>query len=89
MNCIVNLLLENETMAITLAQAKELKYGVTIHHVTAKNADGTPQRFRVSGKPKTWKTRPNEVRVPVKRGLYENGYLTERNIAEFSLGYGN
>jgi len=76
-------------MAITLEQAKALKNGDHIHHNTATNADGTPQRFRISGKPKTWKTRPNEVKVPIKRGMYENGYLTEDNIAEFSLGYGS
>ena len=76
-------------MAITLEQAKELKYGVTVHHISATNADGTPQRFRVSGKPKVWKTRPNEVKVPVKRGMYEYGYLTEHNIHEFNLGYGS
>ena len=76
-------------MAITLQEAKELQHGVTVHHVSATNADGTPQRFRVSGKPKTWKTRPNEVKVPVKRGMYENGYLTQDNISEFSLGYGS
>ena len=74
---------------ITLEQAKALKYGDHVHHVSAINADGTPQRFRVSGKPKTWKTRPNEVKVPVKRGMYENGYITEHNIDEVNLGYGN
>lgn len=76
-------------MAITLQQAKELRYGDQVHHISATNADGTPQRFRVSGKPKTWKTRPNNVRVPIKRGMYENGYLDHDNIKEFNLGYGS
>jgi hypothetical protein len=75
-------------MAITIEQAKALTYGDHLHHASATNADGTPQRFRVSGKPKIWKTRPDEVRVPVKRGMYENGYITQRNIGEFNLGYG-
>lgn len=33
------------------------------------------REFRVSGKPKTWKTRPNDVKVPIKYGLYDNAYL--------------
>lgn len=73
---------------ITLEQAKALKYGDYVHHTSATNADNTPQRFRVTGKVKTWKTRPNEVKIPIKRGMYEYGYLTEHNINEFSLGYG-
>jgi len=72
---------------ITLKQAKALKYGDYVHHKTAKNSDGTPQRFRVNGKPKTWKRSPERVQVPVKRGMYEFGYLTEHNISEFNLGY--
>ena len=74
---------------MTLREAKALLYGDRLHHKTAKNADGTPQRFRVSGKPKTWKTRPNEVRVPCKRGMYENGYIDHNNMSEFALGDGN
>lgn len=42
----------------------------------SEKIDGDKVReFRVSGKPKTWKTRPNDVKVPVKYGLYENAYL--------------
>lgn len=33
------------------------------------------REFRVSGRPKTWKTRPNDVKVPVKYGLYDNAYI--------------
>ena len=42
-------------MAITLEQAKNLKYGQILHHVTDKNADGTPRRWEVTGKVKIWK----------------------------------
>ena len=63
-------------MPITLEQAKNLKYGDELHHDTFKNADGkTPMRFRVSGAVKTWKRDENRIRVPLKRGLYETGYL--------------
>lgn len=61
---------------ITLEQAKKLGYGDTLEHKTLKNADKTPMRFRVSGQIKTWKRDENRIKVPIKRGLYENGYLT-------------
>lgn len=32
-------------------------------------------RLRVNGAPKLWKTRPNDIRVPYKYGLYEYGYF--------------
>jgi hypothetical protein len=61
---------------ITFEQAKQLQYGQEIQHVTLKNADGTPMKFRVSGSVKTWKREPYRVRIPIKRGLCETGYLT-------------
>ena len=67
-------------MTITLEQAKNLKYGDTLHHTKNRNADGTPQRWKVNGKPKTWKTRPNMVKVPVKHGLHDYDYLTEDDL---------
>jgi hypothetical protein len=65
---------------ITIGQAKELKYGQVLHHMVNKNADGTPQRWRVSGVAKTWKRDPNRVKVPVKHGLYKNDYITEYDL---------
>lgn len=70
---------------ITLEEAKNLTYRTVLHHNVYRNADGTPQRWRVNGKPKTWKTRPDEVRVPLKHGLYDYGYLTHENLDEFCL----
>ena len=65
---------------VTLQEAKNLSYGDMLHHTINKNADGTPQRWRVNGKPKTWKTRPNEVKVPLKYGLYRFDYLTKTDL---------
>jgi hypothetical protein len=64
-------------MALTLEQVKNLSYGDRVYFVQMyKPVEGTKVReFRVSGKPKTWKTRPNDVKVPVKYGLYENAYI--------------
>lgn len=40
-------------------------------------------RIRVSGSCQTWKTRPNEFRLPVKFGLYESGSISHDNATEF------
>lgn len=62
---------------MTLEQAKSLVIRQVIYHAHTKNADGTPQRWRVSGKVQTWKTRPHQVRVPLTHGLYVHDYLDE------------
>lgn len=36
---------------------------------------------RVTGRCATWKTRPDEFRLPVKHGLYESGAITHDNAA--------
>jgi hypothetical protein len=44
-----------------------------------------PNKWRASGKCKTWKTRPNEFKLPIKYGLYESGYLTHENAHLFEV----
>lgn len=34
-------------------------------------------RVRSNGACKTWKTRPNDFRLPVKHGLYSYGYIDQ------------
>jgi len=70
---------------VSLRDAKRLRSGTTLYHKRYKNADGSAERWRVSGKPKTWKTRPKEVQVPIKHGLYDYSYLTHYNLNEFTL----
>lgn len=53
------------------------------YHVTARNADGTAVRCRANGRCKTWKTRPDDFRLPVKYGLKRCFYLTPRNADEW------
>jgi len=65
---------------ITLEQAKNLTHGTILYHVTHRNADGSPQRWRVNGQPKTWKRSPDRVQVPIKHGLYSYDYLTENDL---------
>ena len=43
--------------------------------VNAKTEGNKVRQFRVSGKVQTWKTRPNDVKVPVKYGMYDNAYI--------------
>ena len=65
---------------ISLKQAKKLRLGQVLYHTTNRNSDGSPERWRVNGQVKTWKTRPNEVRIPIKYGLYSCDYLTHRDL---------
>lgn len=55
----------------------------TFHHWKEKNADGTPVRCRATGKCKTWKTRPDDFRLPVKYGLRHSFYITPANAHEW------
>ena len=70
---------------LTLQDAKNLRPGDMLHHTSNKNADGTPQRWKVNGQPKTWKTRPDEVRVPIKHGLYSFDYVTQNDLEMVEL----
>ena len=54
----------------------KLELGQTLYHISNRNADGSPQRWRVNGKVKLWKTRPDDYRVPLKYGLKTGDYLT-------------
>ena len=72
-------------MLITLNQAKKLKHDQVVYTPGFYNADGTAQRWRVSGMPKTWVKSPNKVRVPIKHGLYEHWTIDETNLHLFSL----
>lgn len=65
---------------ITLEQAKKLNYRDVLYHTINRNADGTPQRWRVNGAVKTWKRSPERVQVPLKHGLYDYDYLTEDEL---------
>lgn len=72
-------------MAITLEQARALKYGDILYHTKNKNSDGTPQRWRVNGAVKVWVRSPERLRVPIKHGLRSYDYITERDLDLVSL----
>ncbi len=56
---------------LSVDEAKTLRHGQTLY---ALLNDGTMGAVRVSGKPITWKTRPGDVEVPTKYGLYDNAH---------------
>ena len=72
-------------MSITLMQARNLEPGDILHHTYHKNADGTPQRWKVNGRVKVWRKDPSRVKVPVKHGLRDFDYLTEDELEFVSL----
>jgi len=44
-----------------------------------------PKNWRASGKCKTWVTRPEEFKLPIKFGLYKSAYLTHENACLFEV----
>lgn len=71
---------------MTLAEAKALKNGEYVHHVTKKNADGSPMRARVTSI-KTWKRAPDRVEVRVKHGMYDYAVFGESELGQLERGY--
>jgi len=70
---------------MNINEAKALKNGDMIHHVSRKNADGTPMRARVTSV-KTWKTRPYDVEVHVKHGMYDYAVFSACELHEIERG---
>lgn len=52
-------------------------------HVKDKGSDNKPIRCRATGACQTWKTRPNDFKLPVKHGMYNSFYLTHTNAHEW------
>jgi hypothetical protein len=69
---------------MTVDEAKQLRYREALINTETK------KRWYVNGAVKVWITRPEQVRVPIKHGLWTYGYLTESNaflfVKEFDHG---
>lgn len=70
---------------ITVSQAKKLRHGQYVWLLDYFDSDGRPAHARVTGAVKLWKTRPNDFEVPIKRGMWDSGYLTPSTASRFSL----
>ena len=77
---------------MTQEQAMHTQHGDILHYGECKIIVGRRggqtsriEAWRVSGQCRTWKTRPTELYLPIKHGLYTNHYVTERSMAMFHL----
>jgi len=70
---------------MTRNDAIKASYRDEFYHRTLRNSDGTAVRCRVNGTCKTWKTRPDDFRLPVKYGLKECFYITPDNAGDWTL----
>jgi len=79
---------------ITKEQATQLSHGEEVHftgqheccRIIGKRG-GVKENItkcRISGAPKLWK-RDGRFRIPVKYGLYENGYIDQDNCEQWHL----
>ncbi len=79
-------LLAGEELTITLEEAKDLQVGTVIYHRFNRNADGSPQRWKVNGQVKRWKRDRDRVKVPLKYGFKGSyGYLENDTLKWFCL----
>lgn len=72
---------------MTLGEIKALSSG---SHAEFIANDGTLRTVKINGAPKTWKTRPQDVSVSVKYGLYEYArFETTEALERFVVRVGN
>jgi hypothetical protein len=55
------------------------------YHKSLKDSKGNPLKAKRNGQNKLWKTRPNDFQIPVKRGLYDFGYINQDNCLEWTV----
>jgi hypothetical protein len=72
---------------VTKEQAIAAGFGRTeFHYGSFCATDSGPETWRVNGKCKTWKRRPNDWRLPIKWGFRGPfGYVTPGNAGLFHL----
>jgi hypothetical protein len=63
---------------MTLSQIEQ---ALETNRVWARMQNGRLWVCRRNGRTQTWKTRPNEFRIPVKAGLRATGQLTHYNYS--------
>ena len=71
-----------DVVPMTIEELKRLSSGEHVLVFTGyfgRNRNTGVVHVKVNGKPKTWKTRPNDVTVPIKYGLYEYAKIEYRD----------
>jgi hypothetical protein len=71
--------------SISRANAESLSHGTVLYHRRLRNGDRSPLRCRVTGACKTWVTRPEDFKIPVKYGLRDSFYIEPHNASEWCL----
>jgi len=72
---------------MTIDQARSLKKGDIIHHLSLKNADGSPMRAKVTSVIQ-FKRQPGRIDVHVKHGMYDFAIFDETTIDSIQPGDG-
>lgn len=67
---------------ITKEQAQTAKH---FKHLDLKDSRGNAVVCRASGKCQTWKTRPEDFKLPVKYGMYDSFYITPENAMQWEV----
>lgn len=65
--------------SMTWEEARKLRIGDVVYHRTFRNADKTPQRWRINGKMQG-SEKTGSARIPVKHGWRDYDYLTKANV---------
>jgi hypothetical protein len=69
-------------MTVTKEQAMTKR---DFEHTTLRDSQGNWVRCRATGKCQTWKTRPEDFKLPVKYGLRDSFYITNENAKEWRV----
>ena len=69
-------------------QPRRFPVAILFFDIDLKNADGSPQRWKVVGKPIVWETKPGAVKIQVKSSLVHLGIITEQDLQFFTLDRG-
>jgi hypothetical protein len=72
-----------EAHGVDARLAARLNPGRVIYHTEDRNRDGSPARWRVSGRTKLWKRGPKRFRTPLKHEMHDYGALEPHNCHMF------
>lgn len=68
---------------ITKEDAVNAKSGDIFYHTSFLDSRKMPLKCRVTGKCKTWKTKPDKFKLPVKHGMRQSFYIENVNAGDW------